>query len=336
VNEPPRLYEWLGPVNYWKGGGTAPVWFFADSRRTDLALIDPQARLDVTPYRWAVAERAELSGSRPVGADWYRLAPPGWFAEEGWSLTPETGGLASATAASPDHRPIVVWVRRRPGPLHLVVGGRHLGEAGDPPAEFELDVDGVVRDRWTLTVEQRNFVRFLDLPDGLEAGGGSYAPLTIASRAAGAAGARAPVGIRQFDIQSADRVLYAFAEGWHEDEYDPATGLRWRWTSERSVLRTRGAAGGVGLVVRGESPLRYLDVPPIVQVRAGGRTIASFRPDADFEWRVTVPAVDLERGGGAIAIETDRVYLPGPAEGTADERKLGLRVYECRVYPVSP
>jgi hypothetical protein len=71
-------------------------------------------------------------------------------------------------------------------------------------------------------------------------------------------------------------------------------------------------------------------------VRAGGRKIASFRPDADFEWRVTVPAVDLERGGGAIAIETDRVYLPGPAEGTADERRLGLRVYECRVYPVSP
>ncbi len=336
LGEPPRLYEWLGPVNYWKGGGTAPVWFFADSRRTDLALIDPQARLDVTRYEWAVGERPELRGSRPIGAAWYRIAPPGWFAEEGWSLTPETGGLASATAASPDHRPIVAWVRRRPGPLHLVVGGRHLGEAGDPAADFELAVDGVIRDRWRLAVEERNFLRFLDLPDGIAEGDGPLARLTIASRAAGSDGTRAPVGVRQFDIQPANRMLYAFAEGWHEDEYDPATGRRWRWTSERSLLRVKGAGGPVALSLRGESPLRYVDAPPTVRVTAGGRVIAEFRPDADFEWRVTVPAADVERGGGAIAIETDRVYLPGPAEGTSDERRLGLRVYECRVYPMSP
>jgi len=336
VAEPPRLYEWLGPAAYWKGGGTSPVWFFADARRTDLALIDPQARLDATRYLWAVAGRAELSGSRPTGADWYRITAPGWFTEEGWSLTPETGGLASATAAGPDHRPIVAWVRRRPGPLHLLVGGRHLGAAGDPPAELDLAIDGVVRDRWRLTFEERNFLRFLDLSDGVAGGDGAYARLTITSRAASSDGRRAPVGIRQFDIQSANRLLYAFAEGWHEDEYDPATGRRWRWTSERSVLRVKGPVTNVGLLVRGESPLRYVDAPPTVRVTAGGRAIAEFRPDADFEWRVTVPAEDIERGGGAIAIETDRVYLPGPAEGTADERHLGLRVFECRVYPLSP
>ncbi|MBI3050293.1 MAG: DUF2723 domain-containing protein [Acidobacteria bacterium] len=336
VAEPPRLYEWLGPVSYWKNGGTAAVWFFADPRRTDLALIDPQARLDVERYRWAVADRPELSGARPVGADWYRISDPGWFAGEGWALTPETGGLARASGAGPDFRPIEAWVRRRPGPLHLVVGGRHLGDAGDPAAEFELAVDGVVRDRWMLSFEERNFLRFLDLPDGIAKGEGRYARLTIVSRAVGGDGRRAPVGVRQFDIQSADRMLHAFAEGWHEDEYDPATGRRWRWTSERSVVRVKGASGGVRLSVRGESPLRYFDVPPTVRVTAAGRVIAQFQPAADFEWDVTVPAEDVTRTGGAIAIEIDRVYLPGPAEGTADERRLGLRVYECGVYPLSP
>ena len=34
------------------------------------------------------------------------------------------------------------------------------------------------------------------------------------------------------------------------------------------------------------------------------------------------------RAAGAIAIETDPVYLPGPSEGTTDERHLGLRVFE--------
>ena len=329
VPEPPRLYEWLGPVAYWRHGGTAPIWFFADPRRTDLALIDPRARQDVTRYTWAVADRPELSGVRPVGADWYRIPPPGWFTEEGWSLTPEAGGLARATAAGPDRQPIRAWVRRRAGPLHLLVGGRHLGEPGDPAAQFELAVDGVVRDRWTLTVEDRNFLRFLDLPEGIAAGEGIYAPLTIVSRAARAG--QAPVGVRQFDIQPADRLVYAFGEGWHEEEYDAATGRRWRWTSGRSVLRVKGARGAVQVRLRAESPLQYFSAPPTVRVVAGGRVVAQREPDADFEWTVTVPEGDLARGDGAIVIETTPVYLPGPAEGTADDRQLGLRVFDCAV-----
>jgi hypothetical protein len=70
-----------------------------------------------------------------------------------------------------------------------------------------------------------------------------------------------------------------------------------------------------------------------VRVTVGGRVIARLQPDADFEWTVTVPAEDLARADGAIAVETDRVYLPGPAEGTADERRLGLRLFDYLVYP---
>ena len=61
--------------------------------------------------------------------------------------------------------------------------------------------------------------------------------------------------------------------------------------------------------------------------------ILEFHPDAAFEWRVKVTAEALASAGGAIVIETDRVYLPGPAEGTADTRRLGLRVFECLVEP---
>ncbi len=90
------------------------------------------------------------------------------------------------------------------------------------------------------------------------------------------------------------------------------------------------------ITIRGESPLRYFDRPPTVKITAGGTTVAQFRPDADFEWSVTVPADALTRSAGAVAIETDGVYLPGPAEGTADDRHLGLRIFDLRVNPVSP
>src|SRR5688572_19646504 len=40
---PPRR-EWLELARYWREGGTAPLWFLADPRRSDLSLIDPRSR----------------------------------------------------------------------------------------------------------------------------------------------------------------------------------------------------------------------------------------------------------------------------------------------------
>jgi hypothetical protein len=86
--------------------------------------------------------------------------------------------------------------------------------------------------------------------------------------------------------------------------------------------------------LRGESPLKYFDDVPTVRIRAGDRIVGELRPADAFEWSVTVPA-DAVRDG-AITIETDRIYLPGEAEGTSDSRKLGLRLFEIDVNPVTP
>jgi len=334
VIEPPTQYEWLGLVNYWRQGGTRPVWFLADARRSDLALIDPQSRTDVVRYRWAVEQRGELSGTRPLGVDWYRLGVPGWFAGRGWSLTPETGGLVQANAEGPDHRPIEAWVRRRAGLFHVVVGARHLGNPGDPDAELTLAIDGQPVDQWTVTVRDRNVLRFIHVPQGL-LGDGPFATLTISSRSLDPEHS-IPVAIRQFDIQPAVQLIYGYGDGWHEAESVVETGLAWRWTSERSELRFDGEPQAVRITVRGESPLRYFDRPPTVKFTAAGETISQFQPSSDFEWTVTVPADAMTKSGGVVAIETDRVYLPGQVEHTSDERHLGLRIFDLRVAPVSP
>jgi len=334
VVEPPTQYEWLGPVNYWRNGGTDPIWFFADARRTDLALIDPHSRRDVVRYRWSVEGRGELSGTRPLGVDWYRLGVPGWFAGQGWSLTPEIGGLTESTSMGPDHRPIEAWVRRRTGPFHVVVGARNLGDVDDADAEMTLEVDGHAIDRWPVTRAARNALRFVDLPAGVP-GAGPFAALTIASRSVDPT-RHAPVAVRQFDVQPSSVPISAFAEGWHEPEYSVETGRMWRWTSERSVIRMQGPAQPVTLEINGESPLRYFDRPPAVKITAGDVTLASFQPDTDFEWRVTVPADAMLKSRGAIAIEIDRVYLPGQVEGTGDDRHLGLRIFDLRVNSVDP
>jgi len=100
--------------------------------------------------------------------------------------------------------------------------------------------------------------------------------------------------------------------------------------ASRSTLRIVPERS-VAITLRGESPLKYFASPPTVRVRAGARQLAVFRPTRDFTWRVQVPGSVLMESGGTVTIETDKVYLPGQAEGTADARRLGLRVFEVRV-----
>lgn len=335
--EPTRSYEWLALVDYWVAGGRAPVWFFADPRRTDLALIDPRSRrVDgrpaVTSFQWVVGARAELGGARPTGVDWYRFdTVPGWFAAEGWALTPETGGLAKATTMGVDREPIDAYVLRRPGPFHAMVGVRHLGDASEAATRFVMAIDTTPVHEWTVDpANGLNDLQFIDLPQGLPAGDGQLAHLSITARSVAEGRPTSEVAVRQFDIQPADNLIWAFGDGWHEAEYETATGRRWRWTSERSVIRV-APARGVRLTLSGESPLKYVTTVPRVRLVAGQETLGELRPSEDFRWSVEVSAAAVAASGGTIAIETDQVYLPGAAEGTADARRLGLRLFEIEV-----
>ena len=138
---PPRR-EWFELARYWREGHSEPLWFLADPRRTDLMLVDPRSRADFTDFRWQFSSLADIGGMRPGAARWYRMPSPGWFAEEGWALSPETAGIARLMGRGPSLAPITAWIRRRPEATHIVVGGRHLGAPSDPPATFVIAIDG--------------------------------------------------------------------------------------------------------------------------------------------------------------------------------------------------
>ena len=334
VVEPPTANEWHGPVDYWKSGGAQVLWFLADSRRTDLALIDPQSRHQKASYRWSVADRPELSGTRPFGADWYRLQDPGWFAGEGWSLTPELGGLAEKARNGIDHRPLEALVRRRPDAMVAIVGARHLGTGADGGVTFTISLDDRDLERWSLDpAHGPNAVHVVHLPAESLVGAGAYARFAIRAEPLVPGRSVPPVAIRQFDIQPASGFVYAFDQGWHEEEFENMTGLRWRWSSGQSALRVVPAQG-IQIRMRGESPLKYLGEVPTARVTAGGRTISELRPADDFTWNVTVSAEDVRRSDGVVTLEVRPVYLPGKAEGTSDTRELGLRLFEIEVYPL--
>jgi hypothetical protein len=219
----------------------------------------------------------------------------------------------------------------------MMVGGRHFSISGAPPVVLAVAIDERVVATWQVDPAPGglSFLRFVDLPEGLPAGEGTFAHLTITARAEPATQPTPAIAIRQFDLQAAETLMYGFGNGWHEEEYETATGLRWRWTSGKSVLRVVPPQA-VAISLRGESPLKYFDAPPTVRITAAGEKVGELHPDRDFIWNLIVPADVMRRAEGAIAVEVDPVYLPGPAEGTTDPRRLGLRLFDTKVTSVAP
>ena len=213
----------------------------------------------------------------------------------------------------------------------MLVGGRNLGDAGAPAVRFTVSLDG--RPVFERVVEPSPgfFVVFHDFAPGTLVGEGTFAQVAIAAEAAD--GSQQPVNaaIEQFDVQSAGRVVVGFGEGWHEAEYEPATGLHWRWTSERSTLGVRPSAGDLTVTIVGESPLRYYDAAPTVTLLACSREVGREIPARDFTWTTRVPSDALEACDGQISIATDRTFVPDERSHNGDRRRLGLRIFDVQV-----
>jgi len=315
----PPKHEWLELVKYWNDGGRAPVWFVADPLRSDLALIGRDSRPSI--YRWPFPFTMLVGGARPNEMDWHSIAAPDWYLGEGWSVTPETAGTAREDRRGPGYAPIDGWVRRWPDPVTLVVGGRNLSTSG-ASASFRVLLDGQPIEQ--ATVPPGFFLKMLRIPS--TAGAGDYAHLAIDADSV-------DLAIEQFDAKPAGRMVYGFGDGWNELEYAPVTGDLWRWSSDRSVIRVRPEGHAVALTLRGSIEAASTSH---VTIRAGDRVAAEFDAGRTFSRTVVIPATFFGDGENVITIESGAWYVPADSRWrSADRRKLGLKLYECRLTPAS-
>jgi hypothetical protein len=314
----PPKHEWLEAVRYWSGGGRAPVWFVVDPTRAQMELIHHG---EPARYRWSVPYPVLLGGVRPSEMDWYRVDRPDWFLGEGWALTPEAAGVATEDRRGPGVSGIGGWVRRRSDPTFLIIGGRNLHPAS--AARVSLAVNGHV-EAWT--VPPGFFLRTVDLPPMPP--GPEYVELRVTSDA--------PVAIEQFDAAPGDRAILGFGGGWLEQEYDPATGVRWRWLTERGQLTVRSDGRPLALRVEGDSPAKYYSKASRLIVKAGDRTLLDTKLSSDFSVDVPIPADSSGSRDRSITFETDQVFVPAErSRRSGDRRHLGLRIFTCRLVPAS-
>lgn len=324
----PQRHEWLEVVKYWRAGGSSPVWFLADNSRTDLALIDPASRRLRGTFRLPFDNRFFMSGARPGGVNWYELHDPSWMVGEGWALTPETAGVAWRDARGPSERPIIAWVRRRPEAAVMLIGGRNLGQCGEPDVRFEATIDDRPLASWVVGAEPGFFLQAIDLPPGSLEGDGRYAEVNVSARSADGVIRRINAALEQFEVQSTSRPVFGFDTGWYQLEYDSEARRLWRWMGPWAALRVNNAGRDLTLRIVGDSPLTYLDRIPTVTVHVNGRALGQLEPAADFVWEVKVPADALGQAGGSIIVETDVTFVPDDRLHNGDRRPLGLRIFD--------
>jgi hypothetical protein len=125
--------------------------------------------------------------------------------------------------------------------------------------------------------------------------------------------------------------VFAYGAGWHEQEFSPRTGERWRWLSERGELRFAGRTPRLTLHLEGESPRTYFSRGARLVARAADRVIFDDVLTADFMLDLPVPD-----GIEIVTLETDQVFQPADrSRNSQDRRHLGLRIFKCEVRSIS-
>lgn len=315
----PPQHEWLAAVRYWDSGGRSPVWFVVDPHR---AAIDLVQHGDPTSYRWPLPYPLLLSGTRPTDFDWYVVERPEWYVGEGWSLTPESAGVAEVDRRGLSFGPIDGRIHRSAVGGKILLGGRNF----DPSARTRLTATVAGRSVVDVVVPPGPFLVVHDLPGDLADGSADYLRLIVA------ADPPVRVGLEQFDASSS-RGLIGFGAGWHERELNPATGRQWRWLSDRAELQYVMPAGGV-LRIEGESPRKYYRGPSRLIVRSGNTVLREATVSTDFTIEVPIPAV---RSLSTLVVETDQTHVPAEQgwRSSPDRRRLGLRIFRCDLRPSS-
>lgn len=323
-------HEWLELVKYWRDGGDAPIWFLAESDRSDLALIDPASQRLVRSYRWSFSRKFFVGGP-PEAINWYEVQSPGWFAAEGWALTPEVAGVAAADRRGPAYAPIRAFVRRRDEEATLMIGVRLIGQPADW-CWLSIVLDGRVLDSEVVRGDPGAFLRMITLRSGLLRGADRYAELRIHGACSDGGDGTSRLLIDQFDVQSRGSIVSGFDQGWYQQEHDPAVAGWWRWTSASATVRVEHAGRNLKLRMAGESAGKYGGTISSVHVRAGSEVLSRFTPAQDFDLVVEVPIAVLEHAGGLITVETDRTFIPDFVLRNGDRRVLGLKIREVSVY----
>jgi hypothetical protein len=307
-------------VQYWLEGGTKQVLFLAEPRRTDLESLDPRARRLLGRWSWSFDAERFLPGARPKDAELVQIAPPGFFAGDGYLLSLEAGKVSEL----PRFIERRAWLRASDEPAFLIVAGEPTGPAAQHVLELGLPGE--------LLLEHgcgEPLLRGLLLPPRPDAG--RYLELLARTRRGGSYEG-APFALRGLDYAPRSAAGFAHGSGWFYPETDERR-RPFRWTSASARSLVHAPERGARLAIEGSAPVEYVGGGGRIALIVDGRTLAErVQNERAFRLEVELP------GGGPpfreVQLQTERAFVPDRHQRNGDRRRLGLRIYAFRVTPL--
>lgn len=325
----PHEHAWLRIVDHFRTGRSDRAWFLADRRRSDIALIDPRARVVLAEYTRDATLRQFIGTVRQDEVRWWQIEAPRWMAGQGWALSSDASAASYASGREPHQAPAEVFLRRAAYPHRMLVGGSYRGGGGD--GVLVVEIDGRPAARWPVRHDKPWFLHWLDLTAAALDGPGPYASMTVRVDAVDNTAPR--IGLGQFDFAPVGVPMSAVASGLYEIEPAPDGGPEWRWSADRIEFEVDAGGTGARLTLAGESTRRYFERASVVTVRVGDWVAGRFEAGDDFVETLDLPAARLEARPATLTIETDQVFVPFERGESADRRRLGLRLYRIEIAP---
>ncbi len=303
-------------ATYWLEGGTKPVLFIADPRRTDLESIDRRAIRSLGSWSWTFNDAVFLAGGRPNRAELLQIAPPRFLAGEGFLLSLEAGQVRDQAKR----------IERRASlkPLATEAFLILAGEPTAPAAQHMIEVALAGERSFTASCAEP-LLRGQLLPS--RAGEAGYATLE-ARTSRGGAPEGAPFVLNGLDYGPVSEPGFAHGHGWFYPEKDERA-LAFRWASPRARSLIHVPAGGARLVIEGQAPLEYLGSGGSLALSIDGVRRSSVRLDQP-RFRIETP---LEPGAPfrEALLESDQAFVPDKLQYNGDRRRLSVRVYAFRL-----
>ena len=303
-------------ATYWLEGGTKPVLFLADPRRTDLESIDRRAIRSLGSWSWPFKDAVFLAGGRPNRAELLQISPARFFAGEGFLLSLEAG-LLQEQSKRIERR---AWLKPLATDSFLILAG----EPTAPAAQHTLEV-AVAGARLFTAGGGEPLLRGQLLVS--RAGDAGYAALEVRTSRGGAPEG-APFVLNGLDYGPVTEPGFAHGHGWFYPERDErALAFRWASAHARSLIHV--PPGGARLVIEGQAPLEYLGGGGSLWLSIDGVRRSSVRLD-QARFRIETP---LEPGAPfrEVLLESDQAFVPDKLQFNGDRRRLSVRVYSFRL-----
>jgi hypothetical protein len=129
-----------------------------------------------------------------------------------------------------------------------------------------------------------------------------------------------------------------YQDGWHRDEFDPATDEHWRWTGQTADVSFRNPESDAVLYIELEGRPELFSAPQEVVLNLNGENVYTISLDSPEPQFHEVPLTAEHLGDTdtvTLDLQIDKTFVPAAVlEANDDRRTLGVRVFYLFLEPL--